>query len=191
MFTGLIEELGSFISKTRKYPIWKLSFKANKVLAETQLGDSISVNGVCLTVTELSKNSFSVDVMSNTWTGTTLNRFKIGQKVNLERSVKVGDRLGGHIVQGHVDAVAQVKRIIKRRNNIDIDIALPSNIKKQVVKKGSIAVNGISLTVQDVRPNNFVVSIIPHTFLETSLKFLMPGEKVNLETDFLLRAGAT
>lgn len=187
MFTGIIEETGNLLSKIRKSAVVECCFKASKVLENTKIGDSICVEGVCLTVTKLDQKSFTVQVMLKTWESTTLKHWRVGQLVNLERALLVGDRLDGHLVQGHVDGVGKVKRLLKTSKVFEIEIAPPAQCKTFIVPKGSIAINGVSLTVQDVKPGSFTVAIIPHTAKETTLQVLRTGSLVNLETDVLLR----
>jgi len=187
MFTGIIEETGTLLSKIRKSDAVECCFKASTVLEGTKIGDSISVEGVCLTVTKLNQKSFTVQVMLQTWDSTTLKHWRVGQIVNLERALLVGDRLDGHIVQGHVDGVGKVKRLLKTSKVFEIEIAAPVQCKTFIVPKGSISINGVSLTVQDVKPGSFTVAIIPHTAKETTLQTLRTGSLVNLETDVLLR----
>lgn len=187
MFTGIIEEIGTLLSKIRRADVVSCSFKASKVLEGTKVGDSIAVDGVCLTVTELNSKNFSAQVMTQTWTSTSLKYWRIGQLVNLERALVVGDRLDGHIVQGHVEGVGKVKRILKTSKAYNLEIAPPAQCKTFIVPKGSIAINGVSLTVQAVRPSSFTVAIIPHTTKVTTLQSLRTGSLLNLETDVLHR----
>ena len=187
MFTGIIEETGSLLSKIRKSDAVECCFKALKVLEGTKIGDSISVEGVCLTVTKLDQKSFTVQVMLKTWNSTNLKHWRVGQLVNLERALLVGDRLDGHVVQGHVDGVGKVKRLVKTSKVFEIEIATPAQCKTYIVPKGSIALNGVSLTVQDVKTGCFTVALIPHTAKLTTLQNLRTGSLVNIETDVLLR----
>ncbi|MCY6484886.1 riboflavin synthase [Clostridium aestuarii] len=185
MFTGIVEEIGSIESVSRGTESAKIKIKANKVLEDVKLGDSISTNGVCLTVTEFNKNSFVVDVMAETMRKSSLDSLKKGNKVNLERALRVGDRLGGHLVSGHIDGVGSVKDFKKEDNAIWITIEAPSNILKYIVLKGSISIDGVSLTVAYVDDGSFKVSIIPHTQDETILVKKNIGDKVNLECDMI------
>ncbi|MGI6421712.1 MAG: riboflavin synthase [Syntrophomonadaceae bacterium] len=187
MFTGIIEEIGQVKQIKRGQQSFSLSIKAAKVLEEVKLGDSIAVNGVCLTVTGYSGASFEADVMPETYQRTTLKTLKSGSPVNLERALRLSDRLGGHLVQGHVDGIGTI--INKSVEDIAIlyGIEAPAEILKYVVKKGSIAVDGVSLTVVEVDNNRFSVSLIPHTAKLTILGWKREGDPVNLETDIIGR----
>ena len=183
MFTGIIEELGRVLTITN----YELSVNSDCVLENTKLGDSISVNGVCLTVTKLNNNGFSADMSPETLRVTALKELKIGSAVNLERAVKMGDRMGGHIVSGHVDGIGKCLRITQVKDFYEIEIELPKELAKYTVKKGSIAVNGISLTIAEVSSNIIKIAVIPHTFENTNLSILKNGDFVNIETDILAK----
>lgn len=187
MFTGIIEELGKVKSIKHGSASAVLTIESQKVLEDANLGDSIAVDGVCLTITSYNKLSFTVDVMFETLRSTSLARLKPGSLVNLERALSLGERFGGHIVSGHIDGVG----VIKDKKKMDIatlfTVQAPQEILKYVVKKGSIAVDGISLTVVDLTKNDFKVSIIPHTAKETTLNIKQVGDIVNLETDMLAK----
>jgi riboflavin synthase len=187
IFTGIIEEIGQVKQIKRGQQSFSLSIKAAKVLEEVKLGDSIAVNGVCLTVTGYSGASFEADVMPETYQRTTLKTLKSGSPVNLERALRLSDRLGGHLVQGHVDGIGTI--INKSVEDIAIlyGIEAPAEILKYVLKKGSIAVDGVSLTVVEVDNNRFSVSLIPHTAKLTILGWKREGDPVNLETDIIGR----
>lgn len=165
----------------------RLSIGAQHVLENVKLGDSIAVNGVCLTVVDFQKSQFSADVMPETYDNTTLKNLSSGQAVNLERALRLGERLGGHIVQGHVDAVGNIIEREKRDIAIIYKVRAPREVLKYVVAKGSIAIDGTSLTVVDVYPDSFTVSLIPHTAGLTILGSKQPGDSVNLESDILGR----
>lgn len=165
----------------------QLAIAAKKVLQDTKIGDSIAVDGVCLTVTNFSANGFSADVMPETMSRTTLRELKIGGRVNLERALKLSDRLGGHLVQGHVDGIGHIINKDKYDNAIIYKLRAPGSVLKYVVAKGSIAIDGISLTVIDVTREHFTVSLIPHTAHLTTLGGKREGEKVNLESDLIGR----
>lgn len=187
IFTGIIEEIGQVKQIKRGQQSFSLSIKAAKVLEEVKLGDSIAVNGVCLTVTGYSGASFEADVMPETYQRTTLKTLTSGSPVNLERALRLSDRLGGHLVQGHVDGIGTI--INKTVEDIAIlyRIEAPAEILKYVVAKGSIAVDGVSLTVVEVDKHKFSVSLIPHTAKLTVLGWKREGERVNLETDIIGR----
>lgn len=187
MFTGLIEEVGVVKRLERRAEGGRLHVEASKVLEDTKIGDSIAVNGACLTVVEMGPRHFVVDCMPETLTRTTIGAAVSGTRVNLERAMAVGGRLGGHLVLGHVDAVARVLSVTRESNSILIQLGLPEGISSCVAPKGSIAIDGISLTVVDVEEGTFSVGIIPHTLGETTLKYAAPGSSVNLEADVLAR----
>lgn len=185
MFTGIIEELGSVKSMDLQKHSARLTINAQKILTDAGLGDSIAVNGVCLTITDLSSGSFSVDIMYETLNRTNLKELKISSKVNLERALQLKTRLGGHFVSGHIDGTGKIISI----ENVGIasiyKILTTPEITSFIISKGSIAVDGISLTVVDVWRDSFTVSLIPHTFRNTTLGLKNIGSTVNLETDLL------
>lgn len=179
MFTGIIEELG----KVQNIESNKITVECDTVLEGIKLGDSIAVNGVCLTVTDFSSKSFTVDVSYETLRVTSLNNIKTGSFLNLERAMKANGRFGGHLVCGHVDGLGKIVDIKKSGNFFDIKVELDKKDSKYTVKKGSITIDGISLTIADVNENAINLAIIPHTFENTNLKFLQKGDFVNIETD--------
>lgn len=187
MFTGIIEELGTVQVLKRGSNSSQISIQASKVLEDVKLSDSIAINGVCLTVTSFDREHFTADMMAETLAKTNLKELGNGQKVNLERAARLGDRMGGHLVQGHVDAVGT----IVEQEIIDIakvlKIKAPQEMLDYIVAKGSIAIDGISLTVVSLLDDSFTVSIIPHTAGMTTLGFKKPGDTVNLEADIIGR----
>ena len=183
MFTGIIEELGKIQTITQN----RITIQAKTILENTKLGDSIAVNGVCLTVTKINSDGFNADISPETMKITALGCLKNGSLVNLERAVQVGERLGGHIVSGHVDGLATCKYIKKEGDFYNIGIEIPKEISKYVVKKGSITIDGISLTVAYINNNMIEIAVIPHTFENTNLQILKIGDYVNIETDILAR----
>lgn len=185
MFTGLVEEIGRVESIIKGGQSATIMIKAKKILEGVKLGDSIATNGVCLTVTAFDSQKFQVDVMAETMRLSNLNNLSSGSKVNLERALMLGDRLGGHLVSGHIDGLGTIKDFKKEDNAIWVSIATPPNILKYVIYKGSIAIDGISLTVAYVDDEIFKVSIIPHTKDETSLLGKNIGDQVNLEGDMI------
>ena len=187
MFTGIIEETGTVAGIDRGQHSIKLEIAAGKVLEGTKIGDSIAVEGVCLTVTRFAAGGFIADVMPETMEKTTLRLLKPGTRVNLERALRLSDRLGGHLVQGHVDGVGTI--IAKEKKDIAIiyKIKAPEEVLKYTVAKGSVAIDGISLTVIDVTSDYFTVSLIPHTAQVTSLGGKDTGGQVNLESDLIGR----
>ncbi|WP_346930917.1 riboflavin synthase [Clostridium sp.] len=185
MFTGIVEEVGEIrgIKKREKSSI--LSIKANKVIEDIKLGDSICTNGVCLTVTNIYGNVFDADVMAETLRRSNLGGLKVGSKVNLERALSAKGRFGGHIVSGHIDGVGRIISLEKEDNAVWVTIEAKENILQYVVEKGSIAIDGISLTVAYVDDIVFKVSIIPHTGKETILLSKTNEDTVNLECDVI------
>ncbi|MBG9549793.1 riboflavin synthase [Cytobacillus firmus] len=187
MFTGIIEELGTVKKVVQQGKAMKLTIRASEILSDVQLGDSISVNGVCLTVTEFAKNEFSADVMPETFKSTSLSAIKERTKVNLERAMSANGRFGGHFVTGHVDGTGQILKKSASENAVYIQISVPPALSHLLIMKGSIAVDGISLTVFGNEDNTVTVSIIPHTASETVLGFKTVGDIVNLEFDMLAK----
>ncbi len=189
MFTGLILELGEVLFLDKGTDGARLSIKALNIVKDSSLGDSISVNGVCLTVVKLtpSKSELLFDVSLETLKSTNLGNLKRGDRVNLEPSLKPSSKLGGHFVTGHVEAVGRIARKINIGNAVKIDIEAPESIIRYLVNKGSVAVDGISLTVVDVYKNSFSVVIIPHTSKMTTIGFKGVGDTVNLEPDILAK----
>ncbi|MGF7185697.1 riboflavin synthase [Desulfitispora alkaliphila] len=185
MFTGLVEELGKVENLKKGAKSAKLTLKADKVLTDVKLGDSIAVNGICLTVVEYSREFFAVEVMSETLQKTGLEKLKRGSVVNLERALRVGDRLGGHLVTGHIDGTGKIINKEQLDIAILIEIEAPEAVMKYILPKGSIAIDGISLTIVEHKENSFTVSIIPHTAKETTLGHKDTGEVVNLEGDLI------
>jgi riboflavin synthase len=187
IFTGIIEEMGAINRIDSGVNSSRINIKAVNVLEGTKIGDSIAINGVCLTVTSLGSDYFTADVMAETLAKTNLNQLRNGQRINLERAVRMGDRMGGHMVQGHVDGIG----VIAEQKKMDIAtlfrIKTNAEVLAYVVKKGSIAIDGISLTVIDVLDDSFTVSLIPHTAAMTTLGFKKTGDTVNLETDIIGR----
>lgn len=183
MFTGIVEEIGEVEGIKNKEKSSILSIKASKVIKDIKLGDSISTNGVCLTVTKIYGNVFDADVMAETLRRSNLGVQKVGDKVNLERALSANGRFGGHIVSGHIDGIGRILSLEKEDNAIWVTIEAKENILKYVVEKGSIAIDGISLTVAYVDEKLFKVSIIPHTGKETILLSKTFNDTVNLECD--------
>jgi len=185
LFTGIVEELGEISGRQHAKDSAVLVIKGKKVMEDLKEGDSIAVNGVCLTVTGLTSTHFYADVMPETMRKTNLYELKNGDKVNLERALPVGGRLGGHFVSGHIDGTGTILAE-KREGNAQIKrISAPEQVMRYIIEKGSVAVDGISLTVVDVDKSSFSVSIIPHTAKFTTLGYKKPGDRVNLEADML------
>jgi riboflavin synthase len=185
MFTGIIEEIGSVANIQHTGKSFVLTIDADKVLTDVHLGDSIAVNGVCLTVTTFSKNRFTVDVMPETVKATSLRTIKRGSKVNLERAMAAGGRFGGHFVSGHVDGIGVIKGKKQVENAVYYEIETDPELLKFIILKGSIAVDGTSLTVFGVSEDSFTLSLIPHTLSETVLGFKGSGDIVNIECDMI------
>ena len=183
MFTGIIEELGRILAITNN----KITIAAQTVAEGTKIGDSIAVNGVCLTVTGVNINSFEADISPETMKITALGKLKTCSFVNLERALPANGRFGGHIVSGHIDGIGKLKHQKKIGDFYNIAIEVLPELSKYIVKKGSIAVNGISLTVADINTNVVEIAVIPHTFENTNLKVLQIGDYVNIETDILAK----
>ncbi|MRT91561.1 riboflavin synthase [Ancylomarina sp. 16SWW S1-10-2] len=183
MFTGLIEEIGHIKAMKKGSNSIRLTVAANKIMDDVKLGDSIATNGICLTVVDLDSNSFSADVMPETMNRSNFHLQKEGSPVNLERALRVGDRMGGHMVSGHIDGVGEIISQTKDDNAIWVSISAPKNMLKYIIEKGSIAIDGISLTVAYVDDKQFKVSIIPLTQDDTTLVSKKIGSTVNLECD--------
>ena len=185
MFTGIIEECGRVKSLTISGSSGKIIIGAFKVLEGTNIGDSIAVNGVCLTVTDIGRNEFTADIMAETARRSSLSKLKPGASVNLERAMSANGRFGGHIVSGHIDGTGTIVSKIEEENAVWVQISTSSAILRLIVEKGSIAIDRISLTVAKVSESDFSVSIIPHTAKETTLLNKKSGDIVNLENDII------
>ncbi|KAE9536563.1 riboflavin synthase [Ursidibacter arcticus] len=185
MFTGIIEEIGEIISIRKQGDFAQLAIRANHILQDVKLGDSIAVNGVCLTVTQFSPSHFCADVMSETLARTTLGELQANSAVNLERAMSANGRFGGHIVSGHIDGIGKIIAITPANNSVWFKIQTTPAIMRYIIQKGSITIDGISLTVVDCEQDYFSVSIIPHTLSETILGIKKVGQKVNLENDVI------
>ncbi|MBW2155982.1 MAG: riboflavin synthase [Deltaproteobacteria bacterium] len=185
MFTGIIEALGTIREIRSTGQGKRLGVDADFDLDQTKIGDSISVNGACLTVVMIEGTRFQVDMSPETLARTTFGRAKIGDRVNLERALRLSDRLDGHLVSGHIDGIGTVKLKEKTGNAIIITIEIPESLSYYMIKKGSVAMDGISLTINNCGRNRFDVSIIPHTAKLTTLSFIKAGDLVNIETDMI------
>ena len=185
MFTGIIEEIGQIKHIAFGTKSSRLIISADKVLDDVKTGDSICTNGVCLTVSRYGSDYFEADVMAETMRRTNFRELKSGDKVNLERAMKMSDRFGGHIVSGHVDGTGVIVSMKKEDNAVWVTIGTSTDILKYIVEKGSITIDGISLTVAYVDPHLFKVSIIPHTGAQTILLGKKVGDRVNLENDLI------
>ena len=183
MFTGIVEEVG-IVSKITNNG---MTVKALRVLSDVKLGDSIAVNGTCLTAVSFSNSEFSVDLSPETMRRTSLSRLTEGSRVNLERAISASDRMGGHIVQGHVDATGRITSIKPDGDSIIFRVRIPKRLDKYIVEKGFVAVDGISLTVVKRGASSFTLAVIPYTMENTNLAVLSEGDQVNLEADILAK----
>jgi riboflavin synthase len=187
MFTGIVEERGQVVSREDRGPGARLRVRCRTVASDVNIGDSISVSGVCLTVVDRSADSLAFDLVPETVARSTLGGLSPGDPVNLERPVTLSTRLGGHLVQGHVDAVGAVRAVEANGGGARMRIACPSGLRRYVVEKGSVAVDGVSLTVARTGEGGFEVALVPHTIEATTLGARRPGDEVNLETDVLAK----
>ena len=187
MFTGIIEEIGKVVSFKKSAHGADLKISAKTVLEDVKLGESIAVNGVCETVVAFDNTTFEVNVSDETLRVSNLSNLKQGDFVNLERALKLSDRLSGHIVSGHVDLATKFIKKEKLGEFYNMEFAVTPDFRKYIVKKGSITISGISLTIADIKSESFVVAVIPHTFENTNLKELKNNDIVNIETDILAK----
>ncbi|MBL8038659.1 riboflavin synthase [Nitrospira sp. CMX1] len=185
MFTGIVEEMGAITVMNKSLSGAKLTILASTVMSDLKIGDSVSVNGICLTVVSRSERDFSVEVSPETLSVTTLGGFAVGMPVNLERAMKLNERIGGHLVAGHVDGVGVIRSRQQDANAIVFTIGVPPEILRYCVTKGSITVDGISLTINAVTEQGFSVAIIPHTAKVTILGLKQVNDTVNLESDLI------
>jgi len=187
VFTGIIEEVGTVQKIARQQQALILTIAAKKVLEDVHVGDSIAVNGVCLTVTDFTTTAFTADVMPETFRTTSLRALTTGDGVNLERAMQANGRFGGHIVAGHVDGTATIFKKRRVSNAVYIDLRLDATLTRYCIKKGSITIDGTSLTIFDVREQGITVSLIPHTYAATIFSKKREGEVVNIETDVVAK----
>lgn len=183
MFTGIIEEIGVLKERRDGSHSCALTVRCEKILEGTKIGDSIAVNGTCLTVTKLNADSFDVDVTPETMRRTAFSIVRVGSKLNLERALRIGDRLGGHLVSGHVDFVGKLIKKEQEGNAVNLTFSVPEQWMKYILAKGSIAIDGVSLTIAKKQSNSFFVSLIPHTGEMTILLLKQIGDPVNIECD--------
>ena len=187
MFSGIVEELGELKKVSKRGDVTLFEFQAEKILEDVNIGDSISVNGTCLTIIKKESDSLYFEVMPQTLKLTNLGVLRIKDKVNLERALRIGDRLSGHFVTGHIDCTGIIRRKNYLNDNLCFEIAIPTKFMHYVLPQGSIAIDGISLTIVDKKSNTFTVYIIPHTLKNTTLGFKGPSDKVNIEFDILAK----
>ena len=185
MFTGLVEEVGKVLDIVVENNIWTITFDCKQIIKDISIGDSIAVNGVCLTVKEFNDNSFKADAMAETIRKTNLGFLKKDNQVNLERALKMGDRLGGHIVSGHIDGTGIIEGFQEEGDALWISISAPQDILRYIVYKGSVAIDGVSLTVSYIDEEKFKVTIIPHTKEATILIKKNTKDLVNIECDIV------
>jgi riboflavin synthase len=185
MFTGLVETTGKLDARSPRGPGFRLSIASG--LGALELGESIAVNGACLTVTNIEGRRFDADISVETAEKTTLGRIPTGSEVNLERSMKMGDRLGGHLVSGHVDGIARVRELKPAGDALRLAVEAPEPLRRYIAAKGSVCLDGVSLTVNAVDAEAFEIMLIPHTLSVTNLKALRAGSELNLEVDLLAR----
>ena len=185
MFTGIVEEIGAVRAVVSGGEWGSLSIGARRVLEDTRRGDSIAVNGVCLTETALSRDGFTADVMAETLRRSNLGALKVGEAVNLERALAANGRFGGHIVSGHVDNLGEIVNTKQEGSALWLTLSAPPDVLELVVKKGSVTLDGVSLTVAERTERTFSVSLIPTTQTDTTLLRKRPGDKINLETDII------
>ena len=187
MFTGLIEELGSVRGRVRRGAFQQLEIAAERVLADLQVGDSVNIDGVCQTAVAIGESGFSVETVAETLSRTTLGTLGIGQAVNLERALRADQRLDGHLVLGHVDGIARIRQRTERDGEHRFEVEPPPALARYIATKGSVALDGISLTVAEVSGDAFTIAVIPHTFDNTTLSHRRVGDSVNLEVDVIAR----
>ena len=185
MFTGIIEETGTVEAIVRGAKSCRLTIRADKIFDDLSLGDSVAVNGVCLTADEIRKPVFVADVMAETVRRTNIGRLVPGSRVNLERAMRLGGRFGGHIVAGHIDGTGTIVSMVREDNAVWVTVTAGSEILRYIIEKGSVALDGISLTVAEVGTDRFSVSVIPHTAAETTLLSRRTGDRLNIECDMI------
>lgn len=191
MFSGIVEELGELKKISKRGNVTLFEIQAKKIMEDVFIGDSISANGVCLTIIKKESGILGFDVMPQTLKVTNLGALRLKDKVNLERALRIGDRLSGHFVTGHIDSTGIIRRKSYIKDNLSFEIVIPAKFMHYVLPRGSIAIDGISLTIVDKSSNTFTVYIIPHTLQNTTLGFKGPSDKVNIEFDILAKSKGT
>tara|TARA_B100000902_G_C27200187_1_gene858648 strand:- start:40 stop:633 length:594 start_codon:yes stop_codon:yes gene_type:complete len=187
MFTGIIEEIGEVSSIDKIDDIVKLTIRTSNILDSSKIGDSISINGTCLTITSIKDNLFTSDIVKETINRTNIQYLKLGDSVNLERAMRADSRFDGHIVQGHIEGVGKVEEIKHNKESIIIRVKMPHDLIKYCIQKGSIAINGTSLTIATIKENLIDIWIIPHTLRHTTFGVINENDYVNIETDILAK----
>ncbi|WP_233486944.1 MULTISPECIES: riboflavin synthase [unclassified Halanaerobium] len=185
VFTGIVQETGKLQNRIEGATKYQLKISADKVLIDIKKGDSIAVNGVCLTVVDFDSSSFTADVMPETLNSTNLSDLKSSSIINLEQSLRMNDFVGGHFVTGHVDGTAVLRDIKREKNAHLLQLVCSDNLTQYIVKKGSAALNGVSLTVMDIKENILTISLIPETWSSTNFKYIKRGDRINIEADIL------
>ena len=187
MFTGLVEEIGTVRSTARRAAYLRLFVECTSILDDLREGDSVSINGACQTAVAVHKDGFAVDSLAETLKKTTFGRLSVGSRVNLERALRVGDRLGGHMVQGHVDGLGTVEEVRLAGANVYLAVGLSGELHRYCIAEGSIAIDGVSLTIAELSATGVRVNIIPETWRRTALREVKEGDAVNIEVDVLAR----
>lgn len=187
MFTGIVREIGKVKKIAKSGSSIKLEIESIVILREANISDSISVNGVCLTLSSKDKSTLSFDAISSTLKNTNLKRLKKGDYVNLEPALSLGEKVGGHFVLGHIDSELKLRRLIKKSGHWQLEIDLPSMFRKNILINGSIAIEGISLTIKKVLPRTFAVDVVPFTYENTTIRYKRIGNFLNIEFDYLLK----
>jgi riboflavin synthase len=187
MFTGLIQEVGTIVSITSNQEGKEFIIKAPELIKEIQIDDSVATNGVCLTATKISGDNFKVQAIHVTLEKTSLGKLRLNDKVNLELSLRPHDRLGGHFVQGHVNTIGMIKNIKTMGDNWEIEVSFPSDLRKYMISEGSVALDGISLTIAKLSHESLTVAIIPHTLEKTTLGLKKIGDQLNIEVDMIAK----
>jgi len=187
LFTGLVEAVGKVVGVSPRRGATRIGIASPLPVEQMQDGDSVAVDGVCLTVAERRRDRFYADVVAETLARSTLGTLRSGHKVNLERSLRLGDRLGGHVVLGHVDGTVEVVALDRRGADCRLRVSLPPELARFVSLKGSVAVQGISLTVAGLEPGSFEIALVPHTLERTTVGQVRPGDRLNVEVDLLAR----
>ena len=187
MFTGIVKEIGKVSQISITTSLVKLGISSNVILKDAKPSDSIAVNGVCLTLVGKKNNLLFFEAISSTFKNTNIKRLKKGEFVNLEPALSLGEKIGGHFVLGHVDTELKLRRVIKRPDYFELEIELPPSFRKFIVANGSVAIEGVSLTVKKILPRIFTVNIIPFTFEHTTFKYKRSGDFLNIEFDYLLK----
>jgi len=187
MFSGIIEELGNIKEIIKNEGGWQISLFAKTIITDLNIGDSVAVNGVCLTVESVYNDFFKVIVIKETLDNSNLSGLKIEEKINLERSLKYNDRINGHLVQGHVESIGKIVNKVTIGEEVMFSIKIDKNLLRYCIYKGSIAIDGISLTIAKINENTIDVAIIPHTFINTTLSYKKIGSSINIETDMIAK----